>query len=82
VEMVIKRTMDFGNPNNGMIPYGTKVLPQQRHAIVSTGYGTHDESAEDYIYIRNSWGTAWGHQGHVWVHVNYIDNHTVTAFGV
>lgn len=82
VGLVIKLTMDFGNPTNGLIPYGTKVLPNQRHAIVATGYGTHDETSEDYIYIRNSWGTAWGNQGHAWVHVNYIDNHTVSAFGV
>lgn len=82
VGLVIKLTMDFHRPSEGMVAYTTKVIPNQRHAIVATGYGTHDESAEDYIYIRNSWGTAWGDQGHAWVHAHYIDNHTVNAFGV
>ncbi|WP_257814212.1 C1 family peptidase [Burkholderia glumae] len=82
VGLVIKLTLDFHRPTEGMVAYTTKVIPNQRHAVVATGYGTHDESAEDYIRIRNSWGTGWGDQGHAWLHVKYIENHTVTAFRI
>jgi hypothetical protein len=82
VGLVIKLTTDFYKPNAGIVAYSPMVVPKQRHAIVATGYGTHNVSSEPYILIRNSWGTAWGDKGYAWIHETYIDSHTVNAFRI
>lgn len=37
----------------------------QRHAVAAIGHGTHKGGR--VILIRNSWGEAWGHEGHAWL---------------
>jgi len=32
------------------------------HAVTAVGYGT-DEEGDDYIMIKNSWGSSWGDRG-------------------
>jgi hypothetical protein len=39
--------------------------PSQRHAVVAVGYGKVDGA--DAVLIRNSWGPAWGIDGHAWL---------------
>lgn len=39
--------------------------PSQRHAVVAVGYGSVDGTPA--ILIRNSWGSAWGADGHAWL---------------
>ncbi|MGC2661303.1 MAG: C1 family peptidase [Bryobacteraceae bacterium] len=41
-----------------------------RHAIAAVGHGI--ESREQVFLIRNSWGTAWGDQGHAWISRHYL----------
>jgi hypothetical protein len=44
--------------------------PQRRHAVVAVGYGT--VNAVRAILVRNSWGLAWGVEGHAWLTDNFI----------
>jgi cathepsin L len=35
------------------------------HAVVLMGYGTDDETGEDYWLVQNSWGPRWGENGYI-----------------
>lgn len=43
------------------------------HAVVAVGIGT--TSTERCFLIRNSWGTAWGNAGHVWLSEAFVNEH-------
>jgi hypothetical protein len=43
------------------------------HAVLAVGLGN-DNMGQTYFLIRNSWGTAWGNNGHAWLEVEYLDD--------
>ena len=43
------------------------------HAVAAVGIGT--TVAGDLILIRNSWGAAWGDQGHAWLDETFLGTH-------
>ena len=52
--------------------------PGGRHAVVAVGTGQRSPSAtEDLVLIRNSWGGAWGSDGHAWLSAEYLRKHLV-----
>jgi len=46
-------------------PLETKQETDVNHLVVLEGYGTDQETGEDYWLIRNSWGPRWGEAGYI-----------------
>jgi len=46
--------------------------PSGGHAMLMVG----DNDAKHAWLVRNSWGTAWGDEGHVWIDYDYMDYYT------
>lgn len=58
------------------------------HDVLAVGYDTHFKASDDFkrsgvdpalvtdtaLLIRNSWGTAWGIDGHFWMPITYASN--------
>ena len=56
------------------------ILRGRAHAVVAVGLGESTGGAQ-YVRVRNSWGVNWGDQGQAWLPIEYIDLHTLQAFG-
>ncbi|WP_375600418.1 C1 family peptidase [Devosia sp. Naph2] len=54
--------------------------PQRGHAVVAVGYGR--IGSEDLILVRNSWGPAWGADGHAWVRETYVSRRLFGGFSI
>jgi C1A family cysteine protease len=44
--------------------------PKRRHAVVAVGHGERGKGR--FVLVRNSWGEAWGLNGHAWIAVDYL----------
>lgn len=54
---------------------GEKMLA--RHAVLAVGSA--QDGGDRYLLVRNSWGLAWGDQGHAWLHDDYTTTHLLTT---
>ena len=61
----------FYTPQAGLIEPGPADLDTTYHAVLAVGHGRH--KARTYILVRNSWGDAWGMDGHAWIDTNYLE---------
>lgn len=63
----------FRPDGNGIITLtpGEVPDPALRHAVLAVGYGTHNQ--EQFVLIRNSWGTTWGRNGYGWLSKTYLE---------
>jgi C1A family cysteine protease len=45
---------------------GINVCGQQvNHSILAIGFGYDDKSGQNYLILKNSWGTHWGENGYM-----------------
>lgn len=70
----------FFIPKNGIVEYSAKYRPNVLHAVVGIGLGEHTTTGEAHIFIRNSWGTKWGANGHAWLPIQYLNTHLFDSF--
>lgn len=80
VGLIIESTATLMAPANGVVAFTPMILPGRAHAVVAVGLGE-TLAGQQYVRVRNSWGTKWGDQGHAWLPIEYIDLHTLQAFG-
>lgn len=60
------------------------------HGMVGIGYGVDSSTGQEFVIIRNSWGTGWGEDGYVRVildstnkcDVYYYPNYPIIADGL
>ncbi|MCF5775532.1 hypothetical protein GIV40_00320 [Pseudomonas poae] len=79
VGVLISLTQSFMSPIDGIVSFQTGVYPG-RHAVVIVGYGN-DQAGNEYYLICNSWGPAWGVNGHAWVPDSYLNCHASCIYG-
>ena len=62
----------YAPSNAGIVDPGKDENPDPalRHAVVAVGHGT--TSDQTAILIRNSWGAAWGEDGHAWLTEKFL----------
>lgn len=44
------------------------------HGMVAVGYGRDRGSEDEYVIVRNSWGTVWGEEGYVRLPLSAADD--------
>lgn len=80
VGLIVECTDTLFSPVDGVVRFSPMILPNRAHAILAVGLGK-SSAGEDHVLIRNSWGSAWGVNGHAWLPMRYIDMHAREAFG-
>ena len=71
----------FTSPANGVVTPGSPDADVDYHAVIAVGHGS--DSTEQFILVRNSWGSSWGLGGHAWVAAAYLEPRTasITVMG-
>lgn len=59
---------------------GEPIDHQRGHAVVAVGHGRFGR--EGLILVRNSWGRAWGAEGHAWVREPYLSRRLFGGFSI
>ena len=79
VLLVLELTLAMYIPESGglvRLRTGDSVTTR-RHAVLAVGSGHADDG--EYVLVRNSWGLHWGHEGHGWLHQDYVSAHVHTT---
>jgi len=63
-------TAFFRPHSDGVIASTEPVQPKRVHALVAVGHG--HRGGDRFVLVRNSWGGAWGLNGHAWVETSYL----------
>jgi C1A family cysteine protease len=82
VALVVRLTPTFYRPVNGIVKFSSSYIPDALHALLAVGLGVHKDSNQTHVLIRNSWGNAWGSNGHAWLPSNYLDDHLLGSFAL
>lgn len=83
VALVMEVTAEFENATGGEIAVPALTAPLgDYHAVLAVGVATNAATASRRLLIRNSWGPAWGANGHAWLPYDYLIAHAVDAAAV
>jgi len=82
VGLLVRITDTFVNANSDIVAYSDLLPSSENHCVVAAGCGTHVNSGEQYVLVRNSWGAGWGNNGSAWLPAKYVENHGVAYFEV
>jgi hypothetical protein len=63
-------TAFFRPDSHGIVASAEPLQSRRVHALVAVGLG--HRGADRFVLVRNSWGEAWGLNGHAWVETNYL----------
>ena len=66
VSVAIEADQPVFHQYTGGVITGTSCGTSLDHGVLAVGYGT-DATAGDYYIVKNSWTTAWGNQGYVYI---------------
>ena len=59
--------------DTGLVPMPSGEKPIGGHAVCVIGYNDNYHGGR-YYEVRNSWGVAWGDQGHFWLPAKYLED--------
>lgn len=77
VGVVVAVAPTLFKPAGAIVEFDHTVLPDQYHAMVAVGVGSHKATHETHLLLRNSWGPSWGSNGHAWISYSYLEMHLV-----
>lgn len=80
VGIVIQLARSVFTPSNGVIDLDPFVIPDLYHALLVVGVGVHSSTTDQHLLLRNSWGTAWGINGHAWISVAHLNLLLIEGF--
>lgn len=82
--IIISLTQKFMSPEGGIVvdEQNPESVYPGLHAVLVVGHGKMANNNEQYFYIRNSWGTEWGENGHSWVSYTYLCRHLAGVIGI
>lgn len=82
VAIIVRVTQTFYKPAKGIVEFSASYVPNALHALVAVGVGVHEDTKQTHILIRNSWGAAWGVNGHAWISRQYLESHLKGSFSL
>jgi C1A family cysteine protease len=72
---VLALTPDFMKTSNGKLPADSPLHPVLGfHAVTVVGYGTDNDTGQELVLVRNSWGDGWGNNGYGLVPRTYLQH--------
>lgn len=80
--IIVNVSDDFRKPVAGIVGDSPNYSPGIAHALLVVGVGIHNASTETYFFVRNSWGSAWGIDGHAWISATYLKNFLLFNFTI
>ena len=80
IGIVIQMAQSVYAPKFGIIDFDPFVIPDVHHALIVVGVGIHSATGEQYLLLRNSWGTSWGIDGHGWISMSHLSLLLIESF--
>lgn len=82
VGIVVSVSRSMMKPVSATVAFDPFRLPNVYHALIGVGTGFDRRSGEPHLLVRNSWGSAWGLDGHAWMPERHLAVHFHGCFTV